>query len=105
MSASAAIQESLLVASLVSLCLHCGDEVLGAGVERAVGEISGGAFADAGLEVIESQHLRFRCNRVHEPGDRDPSIMEMRRLHCNLDFAVRDAMGKLNRYRVFDILA
>ena len=32
-------------------------------------------------------------NRVHDPEDHDPAIGEMRRLHRNLDFAVRDAYG------------
>jgi len=30
---------------------------------------------------------------VHDPDDRDPAIREMRRLHRNLDFAVRNAYG------------
>lgn len=45
------------------------------------------------LMVAEGIGLTSLYNRVHDPGDRDPSITEMRRLHRNLDFAVRDAYG------------
>lgn len=45
------------------------------------------------LLVAEGIGLTSLYNRVHDPGDRDPPITEMRRLHRNLDFAVRDAYG------------
>ena len=43
--------------------------------------------------VAERIGLTSLYNRVHDPAIRDPSITEMRRLHRNLDFAVRDAYG------------
>ena len=45
------------------------------------------------LMVEEDIGLTKLYNRVHDPEDRDPAIGEMRRLHRNLDFAVRDAYG------------
>lgn len=45
------------------------------------------------LMVSEGIGLTSLYNRVHDPGDREPSTLEMRRLHRNLDFAVRDAYG------------
>lgn len=45
------------------------------------------------LMVAEGFGLTSLYNRVHDPGDREPSTTEMRRLHSNLDFAVRDAYG------------
>ncbi|MCY4162935.1 MAG: restriction endonuclease [bacterium] len=45
------------------------------------------------LMVAEQIGLTSLYNRVHDVADRSPAIEEMRRLHCNLDFAVRDAYG------------
>lgn len=45
------------------------------------------------LMVAKQIGLTTLYNRVHDPEDRDPTIGEMRRLHSNLDFAVRDAYG------------
>ena len=45
------------------------------------------------LMVANQIGLTTLYNRVHDPDDRDPSIGEMRRLHRNLDFAVRDSYG------------
>ncbi|WP_420435489.1 Eco57I restriction-modification methylase domain-containing protein [Candidatus Poriferisocius sp.] len=45
------------------------------------------------LMITEQLGLTSLYNRVHDPDDRDPAIGEMRRLHRNLDFAVRDAYG------------
>ena len=45
------------------------------------------------LMEAEQIGLTSLYNRVHDPGDREPSTLEMRRLHRNLDFAVRDAYG------------
>ena len=45
------------------------------------------------LMVAEQMGLTSLYNRVHDPDDHAPAIQEMRRLHRNLDFAVRDAYG------------
>ena len=43
--------------------------------------------------VAEQIGLTSLYNQVHDPDNRDPAIGEMRHLHRNLDFAVRDAYG------------
>ncbi len=45
------------------------------------------------LMVAEQIGITSLYNRVHDPANHSSAIVEMRRLHRNLDFAVRDAYG------------
>jgi hypothetical protein len=47
----------------------------------------------AALMVRNSQGLTQTYNRFHDPDERDPGILELRRLHDEMDRAVLDAYG------------
>ena len=47
----------------------------------------------ADLMVLNNEGLTKTYNRFHDPGERDPDIAELRRLHTAMDRAVLDAYG------------
>lgn len=45
------------------------------------------------LMVTNNEGLTKTYNRVHNPNDDSPGIPRLRELHCELDYAIRDAYG------------
>src|SRR5690606_11108116 len=45
------------------------------------------------LMIANNEGLTKTYNRVHNPTDDSPGIPRLRELHCELDYAVRDAYG------------
>ncbi|MCK6565902.1 MAG: restriction endonuclease, partial [Dehalococcoidia bacterium] len=45
------------------------------------------------LMIANNEGLTKTYNRVHNPNDDSPGIPRLRELHCELDYAVRDAYG------------
>jgi len=45
------------------------------------------------LMIANNEGLTKTYNRVHKEGDDSPGIPRLRELHCELDYAVRDAYG------------
>lgn len=58
-------------------------------------EAVGQRFHDhrAALMIRNDEGLTKTCNRLHDPDETDPDVLELRRLHAELDRAVLDAYG------------
>ncbi|MBE0611100.1 MAG: restriction endonuclease [Dehalococcoidia bacterium] len=55
------------------------------------------------LMIANNEGLTKTYNRVHNPNDDSPGIPRLRELHCELDYAVRDAYGWQNVAELRDL--